>query len=138
MNRRVQALRRIDMLRQLFGINEDDAPIHLGQNTHLGEFDDIQSNLFSTQYLDCNVLNCSQLRLEVLIACLSADEALDVYSLEEIQLISDNIENYLHEDTIFQCMYTSLRNQLDYMLRLNDNPQQEDIIISESESDDWF
>ena len=125
MNRRDQALSRIDILRRILrNEDEDDAPIHLGQNYH----EDIQSNLFSENYLECNVLNCDQLRLEVLFECLAADEVQNVYLPEEIQEISRNIEEYLHNDDIFNCMRKSLTNQLEYMLR----PPR---LISESESE---
>ncbi len=124
-----EALPRIDMLRRLL-INEDEAPLHIGQNTHMYESEDIQSNLFSTNYLECNVLNCGQLRLEVLIECLAADEVQDVYSLDEIREISNNFENYLHYDDIFDCMRTSLTNQFIYMYMLRAPP-----LISDSENE---
>lgn len=122
MNRRVQALSGIDILR-LEPLLRVPAPIHLGQNTHEGELDEDLYNLgifFSRRHLwVCNALNCSQLRLEVLMKCPLARAA---YSDEEIQIISNNFENYLHDDRIYDCIHRSLTNQLDFMLWLNGNP----------------
>jgi hypothetical protein len=113
-----------------------DGDFHFGQTDHDRDRVFIAKYLFDSSYLGCTVLNCEQLRLEVLIECLDPD-VVDGWTVMDVHgnvitdrfrkivrinnLITYPVENPnlnpLHNEHIKKCMKTSLTNQRNYMQR---------------------